>query len=309
MSDTSPGAAMKHAGRLRRKNWELFFAALPLMFLVLVFSYVPLGGWVISLFEYRPGKALLDCQFIGLKYFKMFLTDRDVLRVLTNTVIFSGIGFLLSPLPMVFAICLNEIGVSRFKKVFQTMTTLPNFISMIIVYSLAFAMFSSEGLFNSLFALRGAGFQVDLLTNKDLVYVFQTFITNWKNLGWSAIIYIAAIAGIDQELYEAAQIDGAGRMRCTWHITVPGVMPTFIVLLLISTANFINTGFQQYFVFQNPVVYNRIEVLDLYIYKMGLKLGDYPYATAVGILKSMVSIALLTMANLLAKRLRGSSIF
>ena len=292
-----------------QKNWELFFIAVPLMILVILFSYVPLGGWIISLFEYRPGKALFDCKFVGLKFFTMFLTDRDVLRVMTNTIIFSGIGFLLSPLPMIFAICINEIGFIKFKKLSQTITTLPHFISIIIVYSISFAMFSSEGLFNSLLISYGLNYRIDYLTNKNLVYIFQTFISNWKGLGWSAIIYIAAISGVDQELYEAAKIDGAGRMRSVWHITIPGILPTYIVLLLLSVANFINTGFEQYFVFQNAMVYSKIEVLDLYIYRMGLKLFDYSYATAVGILKSFVSIILLTIANLLAKRVRGASIF
>jgi len=306
--DNTSRAGVKRAG-LRKKNWELFFAALPLMLLVILFFYVPLGGWIISVFEYRPGRALFSSTFIGFKYFKMFLTDRAVIRVLLNTVIFSGIGILLSPLPMVFAIGLNEIRVNRLKKIFQTMTTLPNFISVIIVYSLAFAMFSSEGLFNSILVSRGSDPTVNFLSNKDIVYIFQTFVSQWRYIGWNAIIYMAAIAGIDQELYEAARIDGAGRLRCAWNITVPGVMPTYIVLFLLSVANFVNTGFEQYFVFQNPVVYNQIEVLDLYIYKMGLKLFDYSYATAVGILKSFVSIALLTMANVIAKQVRGTSIF
>ena len=306
--DNASRAAVKRGG-LRKKNWELFFAALPLMLLVILFFYVPLGGWIISVFEYRPGRALFSSTFIGLKYFKMFLTDRAVIRVLLNTVIFSGIGVLLSPFPMIFAIGLNEIRVNKLKKIFQTMTTLPNFISVIIVYSLAFAMFSTEGLFNSVLVSRGLEPSVNYLSNKDLVYVFQTFVSQWRYVGWNAIIYMAAIAGIDQELYEAARIDGAGRLRCAWNITVPGVMPTYIVLFLLSVANFVNTGFEQYFVFQNPVVYNQIEVLDLYIYKMGLKLFDYSYATAVGILKSFVSIALLTMANVIAKQVRGTSIF
>ncbi|MEA4824523.1 MAG: ABC transporter permease subunit [Clostridiaceae bacterium] len=293
----------------KRKNWELFFIALPFMIMVIMFAYVPLAGWVISFFEYKPGRALFDCTFVGWKYFKMFLTDRDVYRVLKNTVIFSGIGYLLSPLPMVFALCLNEIGSTRFKKIAQTTTTMPYFISIIIVYSLAFAMFSTEGVVNSVLASLGTGSSVNWLNNKKIVYIFQTCVSQWKGLGWSSIIYIAAIAGIDQEQYEAAAIDGAGRFRQAIHITLPGIMPTFLVLFLLSIANFMSTGFQQYYVFQNSIVYSKIEVLDLYIYKMGLKLFDYSYSTAVGIIKSILSIILLFAANALARKVRGSNIF
>lgn len=293
----------------KRQNWELFFIALPFMIMVILFSYVPLAGWIISLFEYKPGRPLFDCTYVGFKYFRMFLKDRDVYRVLLNTVIFSGIGYLLSPLPMLFALGLNEITNFRFKKVAQTTTTMPYFISIIIVYSLAFAMFSTDGVVNSVLADLGTGKSINWLINKKIVYVFQTLITQWKNLGWSAIIYIAAIAGIDQEQYEAAQIDGAGRLRCAMHITIPGIMPTFLVLFLLSIANFVNTGFQQYYVFQNSMVISKIEVLDLYIYKMGLKLFDYSYATAVGIVKSIISVLLLFTANYLAKRVRGTSFF
>ena len=299
----------KPAKRKGRKNWELFFVALPFMIMVIMFSYVPLAGWIISFFEYKAGRPLFDCTYVGLKYFKLFLTDRNVGRVLTNTLIFSGIGYLLSPLPMLFAMGLNEIYCTRFKKIAQTMTTLPHFISMVIVYALAFAMFSNDGVINSVLRSVGATKAIDWLTNKKIVYIFQTCISQWKGLGWSAIIYIAAIAGIEQEQYEAAAIDGAGRFRQALHITLPGLMPTFLVLFLLSVANFMSTGFQQYFIFQNSMVANKIEVLDLYIYKQGLKLFDYSYSTAIGIIKSIISVVLLFFANYLARKVRGTNIF
>ena len=180
---------------------------------------------------------------------------------------------------------------------------------MIIVYALAFAMFSNDGVINSVLRNAGSTLQIDWLTNKKIVYIFQTCISQWKGLGWGAIIYIAAIAGIEQEQYEAAAIDGAGRFRQALHITLPGLMPTFLVLFLLSVANFMSTGFQQYFIFQNSMVANKIEVLDLYIYKQGLKLFDYSYSTAIGIIKSIISIVLLFFANYLARKVRGTNIF
>lgn len=291
----------------KKKNWTLFAIMLPLVLLVILFNYVPLSGWVLSLFDYKPGRPLMSNEFIGLKYFKMILTKADIRRVMKNTLIISSLDFLTLPLPMILAILLNEIKSDRFRKAAQVITTLPHFISWVIVYSLAYALFGMEGLLNQVLDIFGAKGQ-NVLMDKNAVYWFQTLITIWKGLGWSAIIYIAAIAGIDQELYEAARVDGAGRLRCAIHITVPGLMPTFIVLMLLRISNFINNGVDQFYVFQNNLVTKNIEVLDLYVYTIGLKKQNYSYAIAAGILKSFISIALLFIANTTAKKVRGESI-
>lgn len=291
----------------KKKSWQLFFLLLPLLVLVVMFCYVPLAGWVLSLFEYKPGYSLSHCEFVGLKFFKMILTKSATKRVLKNTLIFSSLDFLMLPLPMLLAILLNEIESNRFRKLAQVVTTLPHFISWVIVYSLAFALFSSEGLLNQLLSAIGSPTQ-NVLMNRKAVYWFQTLVSIWKGLGWSSIIYIAAIAGIDQELYEAATVDGAGRFRCALHVTLPGLMSTFIVLMLLKVSNFINSGIDQYYVFQNNIISNNIEVLDLYVYTVGLKKQDYSYAIAAGIMKSFISIALLFIANTTAKKVRGESI-
>ncbi len=292
-----------------KKQWSLFWICLPFMIMTFMFSYVPIAGWIISFFDYKAGRPLFDCTFVGLKYFKLFFTDKQVIQVIKNTLIFSAISFVLTPLPMLFAIMLNEVKATKFRKMAQTVTTLPNFISMVIVYSLFFAIFSTDGVLNEVLKMLGSDKQTNLLMNKDIVYLFQTCVSQWKGLGWSAIIYIAAVAGIDQELYEAASIDGAGRFKSAIHITLPGLMPTFITLLMLGISNLINTGYEQYFVFKNSVVYDKIEVLDLYIYKQGLQLFDYSYSTAVGMIKSAISVVLLTAANVLSKKVRGNSIF
>jgi ABC-type polysaccharide transport system permease subunit len=291
----------------KKYNWTYFYLALPFMLIIILFRYIPLFGWVLSLYEFRPGTPLTETPFVGLKYFKMLAASRDFFRTFKNTMIFSVLGYVLLPLPMIFAILLNEVTGSKARKVFQTLTTLPHFISWVIVYSLAFALFSSEGVVNTVANKIGLPTQ-RLITNADAVYWFQTVILQWKTLGWSAIIYIAAIAGIDQELYEAATVDGAGRLRCAWHITLPSLIPTFIVLALLAIANFVNTGLDQYFVFRNPFVYDNIEVLELYTYRVGLELFDYSYATAVGIFKSVISVVLLFTTNWIAKKARGTSI-
>ncbi len=296
--------------RRKRRQWKYFFFALPFLLEVLLFSYIPLAGWALALFDYKPGLSLLRCKFVGLKYFLIIFRDKDVLHVLRNTLIFSGIGYLLSPMPMIFAVLLNEVNCRPFKKFTQTITTLPNFISAVIVFSMAFSIFSTDGVLNSVlmnFGLINAPTNA-LGASSNFVYVFQTLISQWRGLGWSSIVYIAAIAGIDQELYEAAKIDGAGRFRCAVHVTVPGLLPTYITLLVLSIASLLNTGYEQQMLFKNAFNADKIETLDLYIYRMGLQSFDYSYATGVGVVKSIFSITMLFGANAIAKRVRGNSI-
>ena len=291
------------------RQWSLFWLTLPFMVMILLFNYVPIGGCILSVFDYRAGKNLFDCEFVGLKYFRMIFTDYNMPLVLKNTLIFSGIWLCLTWLPMAFAILLNEIQCSKFRKFAQTMTTLPNFISWVIIYSLAFSIFSSDGALNMLiYNLGGPEFATNILADADAVYVVQTMFGQWKDLGWSSIIYIAAISAIDQEQYEAAMIDGAGRLRCAIHITFPSVLPTYIVMLLLGISGILNTGYEQDFLFKNAITASKIEVLDLYVYRMGLQLADYSYATAVGIVKSLISITLLFGINAFVKKVRGTSI-
>lgn len=290
----------------KKKQWSLFFIALPLMIYVFAFRYIPLMGWYFAFIEYRIGTPIMNCDFVGLGNFKAMFSNPAFFRALKNTMIFSGIKYALLFLPPVFAIMFNEIQNDHYRKVVQTMTTLPHFISWIIVYGLMWALFSTEGAVNRILAVFGT--KQNLLTDRNSVYVFQTCLSVWKGLGWDAIVYVAAIAGIDQQLYEAAAIDGAGHFKRAIHITLPGIMPTMVVLLLLGVANIISNGMDQYFLFQNSLIYNKIETLELYTYKQGIKLMDYSYASAVDITKSIVSITLLFSTNFIAKKIRGNSI-
>lgn len=309
MSTPTPAGIIRP--RSKKKRYQLLWMALPFFVLVIMFNYMPLFGWVYSLFNYKPGIPLFKCDFVGLKYFKLFLTDRyDMHRVMKNTITFALIGYVISPLPMIFAIMLNEVRCRPYKKFVQTISTMPNFVSWVIVYSIMFSIFSTDGLLNDwLFSLGLIEKPTNVLADAGAVYWFQTALGQWKSLGWSSIIYLAAISGIDQEMYEAANIDGATRLQSIWYITVPSLMPTFIVLLLLSIGNFVSVGFDQYFVFKNNVNAANIEVLDVYVYRIGLMNTDYSYGVAIGIMKSFVSIVLLFFANFLSKKVRGASIF
>ena len=292
-----------------RKDYKLLYYALPFMIIVLLFNYVPIFGWIYAFFDYVPGVKLNDSEFVGLEYFKLIFTDANVWRSLTNTFVFAILGILFSPLPMFFAILLNEVKNGPVRKIVQTFTTLPNFISWVIIFSLAFTLFSSDGLITTMLLKIGIGTEgKNLLGDGNAVYIFQSLLGLWKGLGWSSIIYLAAIAGIDQEQYEAARGDGAGYFRCAIHITMPAMIGTFVVLFILNIGNFLNTGYEQYLLFKNSMTADNIEVLDLYAYRIGLENMDYSYGVAISIIKSVVSVILVTFANLVAKKARGSAV-
>ena len=292
----------------RRKKYNLLFMTLPFMIIVLLFNYVPIFGWIYSVFDYIPGVSVFDCDFVGLDYFRLIFKDANVVRTLKNTFIFAVIGIVLTPLPMFFAILLNEIKCGPVRRVVQTFTTLPNFISWVIIFSLAFSLFATDGVVTTLIA-RITGSEVNsILSSGESVYWFQTALGIWKSLGWSSIIYLAAIAGIDQEQYEAARVDGAGYVQCALHVTLPALMETYVVLFILQIGNFLNTGYEQYMLFKNALTANNIEVLDLYTYRIGLENMDYSYGVAISILKSIVSITLVVLANMVAKKIRGNTV-
>ena len=290
----------------KKKKWSLFFMALPFILFVIAFRYIPLFGWYLGFIDYSVGKPIFQHEFIGLRNFSMLLTNRSFSRSLYNTLIYSAIKYALLFTPPLFAILFHEIDGKFFRKLVQTASTLPHFISWIIVYGLVYAMFTSDGPVNAVLGIFGRSQK--LLSDKHKVYVFLCAIWLWKVLGWNSIIYVAAIAGIDQELYDAARIDGAGRLGCALHVTLPGIMPTMIVLLLLGVADFFSNSRDQMLVFENAYNAKNVLTLELYTYKQGIKNMDYSYATAIGILQSLVSIFLLFITNWIAKRVRGTSI-
>lgn len=290
-----------------------FLYILPFMILLAVFAYYPLYGWIYAFFDYNPPIPLSKSPFVGFMWFHSMFANQvkisQLLQVLKNTFAMSGIAILFSWLPMTFAIFLHEIKSFRFRKIVQTVTTLPNFISWVLVYSLAFAMFSSDGMFNSIMKHLGLiSSPILFLQSSDHIYLSMWLWLTWKSLGWAAIMYIAAITGIDESLYEAAQVDGATRMQLIRHITIPCLLPTYFVLLMLSIASFLNNGMEQYYVFQNAFNKNTIQVLDLYGFNLAMGGGSYSIATAISMLKSLISVVLLFVVNGLSKLLRGESI-
>jgi len=291
----------------------LFLLAVPFCLLVFIFSYLPLFGWIYAFFDYRPPLRLSDTEFVGLKWFTSLIQNtvqvQQILEVLRNTFAISGLNILASVLPMFFAIFLAEIKSSRFRKGVQVLTTLPNFVSWILIFSLCFSLMSTEGIVNNLLLDNGIiDTPVNWLVQNNHTWLFMLFLSIWKTIGWNSIIYFASIAGIDQEMYEAAEVDGARRLAKIIYITIPCLMPTYFVLLLLQVANFLNNGMEQYFVFQNSFNKSHIQVLDLYVYNIGIATSSVSLAVAIGILKSFVSVALLFIVNNLSKIVRGETI-
>ena len=292
---------------------KLFLLVLPFLVLVFLFSYYPLNGWRYAFYDYRAPLDLSQCEFVGLKWFKFLFQNptqvSQLIKVLRNTFAMSALTLLTSFLPVLFAIFLNEIKCKWFKTLVQTLTTLPNFISWVLVYSVAFALFSDSGMVNTV--LQNIGITTDAVKFLDSdahTWMWMLFWSTWKGLGWGSIMYLAGIAGTDQELYEAARVDGAGRFRLMRHITLPSLMPTYFVLLMMSVANFLTNGLDQYFVFSNSFNMEHIQVLDLYVYKLGMGSNSIPLATAVGMLKSLISVILFCVVNFVSKKTRGESI-
>ena len=307
------GFPQKGSKFFMEEKYRLFLLLLPFVILTFVFSYLPLWGLRYAFFDYKSGDTLSMDKFVGFKWFTMLVRNRqtraDIIRVLKNTLAMSGLGLLTSWCPMAFAIFLSEIKNSRFRRLVQTFTTIPNFISWVLVFAIAFCIFSTDGFISSLMVNSGVWTQgKNFLMEGSHTWLKMLLWGMWKGLGWSAIIYIAGISGIDQTLYEAATVDGAGRFQIMWHVTVPGLLPTFFVLFLMAVAGALNNGLDQYLVFENTSNTSAIQVLDLYVYKMGIVNGSIPFSTAVGMLKSVVSVVLLFLANGVSKKLRGETI-
>ena len=293
-----------------RRGFREFLYILPFLILVAVFSYYPLYGWVYAFFDYKPPFPLSMDQFVGLKWFKSMVDNpvklMQILKVLRNTFAMSGLSLLFSWFPMIFAVFLNEIKCVPFKKFVQTVTTLPNFISWVLVYSIAYCLLNSTGVVNSVLMNLGIIDSPQLFLQSEEHVWFKMWVwLTWKNAGWSAIMYIAAITGIDGELIEAAKVDGATRMQIIRHITIPSILPTYFVLVMLSLANFLSNGMEQYFVFENAFNKESIQVLDLYVYNLAMGNGGYSLSTAISILKSVVSVLLLCCTNGISKLIRG----
>lgn len=290
------------------------FIWLGLLFLVL-FYIIPMLGIVISFNDYNIKSGfggMFSGPYVGLKHFADFIYNRKFIKLVRNTVLISLLKLLFSfPLPILFAIMITEMRGKVFKRVLQTASYLPHFISWIIVAGILHAFFStSTGMLNeALLALGVIQEPIPLLISEDLYYTLAVASEIWKEMGWSAIIYLAAITGIDPSLYESAQIDGAGRLKRIWHITLPGMRGTISVLLILAIGGLFGANFDQAMLLGNDLNAGHSEIIEVFVYKMGLNQGRYSFATAAGVFQSMISFLLVLFANGLSKKMSGIGLF
>lgn len=294
-------------GRIRRRilrEREYWLITIPLVVWVLIFAYYPMYGLAISFVDYTPGQNIIQSAWVGFAYFKQFFLSPDFLMVLRNTLAISGLGILLGfPAPIILALMLSELKSLRFKKVAQTISYLPYFISWVVVASLIFTLLGNEGIVNDLLKRMGViDRAIPFLSRGQYFWWVITFANIWKGVGWSSIIYLSAIAGIDQELYAAGAVDGLGRLGAVRYITLPGIAPTIILLWILGIGGILNAGFEQQLLIGNPQTREYYEVIDTYAYKYGIQLGRYSYGAAVGFLKSFIGLGLVFLTNRISKK-------
>lgn len=291
-----------------KKEWQNHLMLLPGIILVFIFSYIPLYGLVIAFEKYNPGLGF-SSPWVGLDNFKYLFSQPNFVRTIWNTLyiaVFKLLGGIL--VPVVVALLLNEIGNRFLKRFFQTLIYVPNFISWVIMAGIMMELLANDGLINNL--LSSLGLSTVNFLGSPKVFPWTMIISDiWKCFGFGTVIYLAALTGIDPELYDAAKVDGAKRMKQVWHITLPLLKPTIILMLVLSLGNVLNAGFDQVYNLYSPVVYTTGDIIDTYVYRLGIESAQYSAATAVGMFKSVVSCILVGLSYLLADKFANYRIF
>ncbi len=292
-----------------RYRWY-YLMMVPGLLYFFIYHYLPMGGVIIAFKDYNLLKGVWGSPWAGLKHFETIFTSPDIYRTIGNTLIISFYRIVFNMLPdLLLALMLNEIRVRWFKRTVQTITYGPYFLSWVIVYALAFAFLApGSGLVNTLITYMG-GQSVDFLTTKEFFRSILISTDIWKNTGFGAVIYLATLATINPQLYEAAVVDGAGRWRQLWHITLPGIRNVFILLLILRIGHIMDAGFEQVYIFLNSRVYETGDIIDTWVFRRGLENLEFSIATAVGFFKGVVGLVLVIGANKLAKRFGGSGIW
>lgn len=291
------------------RNRYLYLLLIPVLSYYLIFCYGPMFGLVIAFKQYNIGSGIMESPWVGFRYFKEFFSGIYFKRTFFNTLTFSFLDIIFGfPLPIIFALLLNELRGSVFKKSVQTATYLPHFVSMVVICGLIVDFFSTDGLISKLIEFFGGENKNYLAESK---YFRAIYIgTNvWQSFGWNSIIYIAAIAGVDAELYEAAVIDGAGRFRQLIHITLAGILPTIMIMLILRMGQVMTVGYEKTILLYSPRTYEVADTISSYVYRMGIEGSRYSYSAAVGMFQSVVNVIMLCLANKISAKVSNVAIF
>ena len=299
----------QHLWKQIKKHKTVYLIFLPTLLFYFIFMYIPMFGTVIAFQDYSIARGFLRSEFVGFENFVDFLTNYKFFQLLRNTLVINGLNLLIGfPAPIILALMLNEVRSLRFKKSIQTITYMPYFISSVVMVGILMVFVSSDGILNAIRALFGAE-PISFMTMPEYfpwIYVISNL---WQALGWSSIIYIAAIAGVDQELYEAAKIDGANRWKQLLHVTLPGIASTIVVLLIMQVGQMLSLGYEKIILMYNPSIYETADVISTYVYRKGLLENNYSYSTAVNMFNSLCNFILLMTANGLSKKITGDGLW
>lgn len=292
-----------------KTNWQIYLMAIPFIVYFLVFNYAPMVGIVMAFQKYMIRKGIMGSAFVGMDNFMRFFNSTNFLRLMRNTLMISFYGLIFSfPLPIIFALCLNEVRNTRFKKIVQTISYLPYFISVVVVVSILFDFGKSTGVFTQaaeFFGWKGGA----LISSPEWFRTLYIGSNLWQHLGYNSIIFISALAAIDPTLYEAARIDGANRWQQTKYVTLPGIASTIVVLLILRLGQIMSVGYEKIILMYGPSTYETADVIASYVYRIGIINADYSYATAINLFNSIINLVILTTANWISRKVNETSIW
>ncbi len=292
-----------------KRNGSLYLLMLPVLAFYILFCYQPMYGALIAFQDYSPRLGILGSQWVGLKNFKMFFSSPDFVRILKNTLKISFTNLIFGfPVPILFALLLNEIRNAKFKKVIQTASYLPHFISMVVICGMVKTFVGQNGVIGILVG-KFTGGSTNLLMQPNMFVPIYVLSDIWQSMGWESIIYLAALSSVDVQQYEAADIDGAGIFRKMINITLPSIAPTIITMLILRVGKIMNVGYEKIILLYNPAIYDVSDVISSYVYRMGFETQNWGYSTAVGLFNSVINLTLLITANWVSKRLSGSGLY
>ncbi len=291
------------------RNRSLYLLVTPVLLFYLMFHYKPMYGAIIAFMDYNPRLGISGSEWVGFDQFIRFFSSPYFWRLLKNTLLLSVYGIIFGfPAPIILALLLNEVKLKKFKKTVQTVTYLPHFISLVVVTGIIKDFTQSTGLINDIIVALG-GTRSSLIQNPDLYRTIYIVSDIWQGIGWGSIIYLSALSGVDQQLYEAASIDGAGRWKKLLNITLPGITPTIIIMLIMRMGQVLGTGYEKTILLYNEATYETADVISSYIYRSGILERNWSYSTAIGLFNSVVNLILLVITNKISKRVSETSLW
>jgi putative aldouronate transport system permease protein len=298
-----------------RQNWVLYVMLIPGLFFLFIYKFLPLYGTLIAFKDYNiftgnnPLDAIAKSPWVGFEHFRRLFSSDQFFKVLKNTLVINGMKILwLFPVPIITAILLNEIKAKTYKAITQTVIYVPYFFSWVVIFGIFYSLFGSYGIVNTIITKTG-GERIGFFTDPQVFRGMLVFSEGWKEVGYNTIIYLATITAIDPTLYEAAKIDGANKWLQIWNITIPGILPTIVLMLILKVGNILTTGFEQVLVFYNPSVYDVADIIQTYVYRLGIGQMNFPLSTALGLFNSVVALILIVSSNAVSRKTLSRSIW